>query len=407
MSVFDGRHRLLEETHRLSTVVKNPRRTKTTIHEGAVRFGQENSDLVFADWTRSDPYLPKCWRELQHVYGFWFGIFVFSHDWSYPLKRSSWNTKESMEKPKQGEPTFPAPMIVGSDPSGYRAVNLPLIALDWILREEEVSLLFPIDGEISHWAKELWAKPFQLDPKDFPANSKTPISREVFGVLFADPGNEAAKRLAELLSSISSSDFQSLVTSILANDGPDFDAARSDMLHKLGAQITKELTPALAAAFAYLVAICRACRVSALCLLLHKMHITVLIARAERGDARAVLDLIKIDKLFLSDSCTAKVIRQAEFRNDRPFLTQLARAITYKPRLGWKKSCRLYLYMLFAMAVPPPALAILQHHMDPYGTRLKTCRAFERFFERCQEDFHKIQTDLLAENRQEPNPGNI
>lgn len=309
-----------------------------------------------------------------------------------------------MERSKQGEPTFPAPMIVGSDPSAYRAVNFPLIVLDWILREEEVSLLFLIDGEISHWTKELWAKPFQLDPKDFPTNSKTPISREVFGALFADPGNEAAKRLAELLSSISSSDFESVATSILANDGADLDAVRSGMLDKLGAQIKKELTPALAAAFAYLVCICRAFRASALCLVLHKMHITVLIARAERGDARAVLDLIKIDKLFLSDSCTAKVIRQAEFRNDRAFLTQLARAIAYKPRLGWKKSCRLYLYMLFAMAVPLPSLAILQLHVDPKGTRFKPSRAFERFFERCREDFHEIQADLLAENRQEPNP---
>jgi hypothetical protein len=72
MSVFDGRHRLLKQTHGLSTVVKNTHRTKTTIHEGAVRLGQENSDLVHTDRTRSDPYLPESWRELHHVYGLGF-----------------------------------------------------------------------------------------------------------------------------------------------------------------------------------------------------------------------------------------------------------------------------------------------------------------------------------------------
>jgi hypothetical protein len=60
-----------------------------------------------------------------------------------------------------------------------------------------------------------------------------------------------------------------------------------------------------------------------------------------------VLDLIKVDKLFLTDSCTARVIRQAEFQNDRTFFKQLAKAIGYKPQLGSKKVCRLYLCVIF------------------------------------------------------------
>ena len=61
MSVFDGCHRLLKQTHRLSPVIKNPRRTKTTIHKRSIRFGQENCDLIFTDGTRSDSYLPESW----------------------------------------------------------------------------------------------------------------------------------------------------------------------------------------------------------------------------------------------------------------------------------------------------------------------------------------------------------
>jgi hypothetical protein len=120
-----------------------------------------------------------------------------------------------------------------------------------------------------------------------------------------------------------------------------------------------------------------------------------------------VLDLIKVDKLFLTDSCAANVVRQAEFQNDRPFLKRLVRAVTYKPQLGWKKGCRLYLYALFAMGVPLPSLALLQIRVDPQGMRFKTSPAFEKFVERCREDFDKIQADLLAENRPELKPADI
>lgn len=97
-----------------------------------------------------------------------------------------------MEKPKTNEPTFPAPMIVGSGLGGEQAGAFQLSLLDWILREEEVSLLFPIEGEISNWIKELWAKPIHLDPEDFPANNKAPVPREAIAAFFADPQNEGA-----------------------------------------------------------------------------------------------------------------------------------------------------------------------------------------------------------------------
>ena len=72
MSAFDGCHCFLKETHGLSPVIKDPRRTEAAIHEGPVCLGQENRDFVLTDRTRSDPDLPKSWRELHHVYGFRF-----------------------------------------------------------------------------------------------------------------------------------------------------------------------------------------------------------------------------------------------------------------------------------------------------------------------------------------------
>jgi hypothetical protein len=121
------------------------------------------------------------------------------------------------------------------------------------------------------------------------------------------------------------------------------------------------------------------------------MHPLSLIAQAREGDRRAVLDLVKVDKLFLHDRCTARVIRDAELQNDRAFLGQLARALAYKPKLGWRRACQLYLQMLFALGTQLPALPVFQLRLDPEGKRFRSFAAFEKFFERCRAEFHQFQ----------------
>jgi hypothetical protein len=158
------------------------------------------------------------------------------------------------------------------------------------------------------------------------------------------------------------------------------------------------MTPARAAAFAAMVGRGRSARAAALCLLLYKTDPTVVMNRARNGDVQAVLNLIRLDRLFLTDSSTARVIRQAEFKNDRAFFRKLATAVKYTPRLGWKKGCRLYLYILFAMAAPLPQLAKLQLRVDPDGTRFRSFSAFERFVQRCGKDFEDIHANSSTEN---------
>jgi hypothetical protein len=313
-----------------------------------------------------------------------------------------------MEKPKQNEPTFPTPILVGSGPAVDRAADFLLTALEWVLREDGAGLLYPIEGEISNWIEQLWAKPYQAGSSTVPVTTNMTAERDVLReslALIVDPRNEEEKQIAQLLGGISLEEVQRFSSALHSNNGPGIEAVQSEIVDRLGKQITEGLTPSRVSAFASMVGRCRAGRAAAHCLVLHKTHATVLINRARRGDLQAVLNLIKVDKLFLTDSCTAKVIRQAEFQNDRPFFKQLARAITYKPQLGWKKGYRLYLYALFAMAVPLPSLAMLHLRVDPQGTRFRTSAAFERFVERCREDFDKIQADLLGQGRQEPKPG--
>ena len=131
----------------------------------------------------------------------------------------------------------------------------------------------------------------------------------------------------------------------------------------------------------------RAVRAAALCMVLYKTHPLSLMAQARGGDQGAVLSLIKIDKLFLTDSCTAGVIRQAELQNDRRFLGKLARAVAYEPQTNWRQGCRLYLYGLLSLGVPLPSLTKLQLRFDPNGRRFQTVGAFEKFVERSRKEF--------------------
>jgi hypothetical protein len=310
-----------------------------------------------------------------------------------------------MDKLKQHEPTFPTPILVGSGPSADQAVDFLLNALEWALREDNPGLLYPIEGEISNWIEQLWEKPNHVGRASTLVPTSKTVVRDVLRGLFApfaDPRNEEEKEIAGLFGGISLEESQRLASALQSNDVAGIEAVRTAILGKLGKQITTELTPSRLSALGSIVGKCRAGRAEALCLVLYKTHATVLINRARHGDAQAVLDLIKVDRLFLTDSCTAKVIRDALFQNDRPFFKQLARAIEYKRQLGWKKGCRLYLYVLFAMAVPLPPLAALHLRVDPQGTRFRTSAAFEKFVERCREDFDRIQADLLAGTGQEP-----
>lgn len=309
-----------------------------------------------------------------------------------------------MDKLKQHEPTFPTPILVGSGSTADQAADFLLNAVEWALKQDNPALLYPIEGEVSNWIEQLCETSNQVGNPDTPVTTSKTAERDVLRGLsapFADPRNEDEQQIARLLSDISLEEAQRLASALQSNDVAGIEAVWTTILSKLGKQITTGLTPSRVSALGSIVGRCRAGRAEALCLVLYKTHATVLIDRARHGDVQAVLDLIKVDRLFLTDSCTAKVIRQAQFQNDRPFFNQLARAVTYKRQLGWKKGCRLYLYVLFAIALPLPPLASLHLRVDPQGTRFRTSAAFERFVERCREDFDKIQADLLGENREE------
>jgi hypothetical protein len=131
---------------------------------------------------------------------------------------------------------------------------------------------------------------------------------------------------------------------------------------------------------------------------IHEVHPASLIARASKGDRQATLDLIKVDKLFLHDSCAEKVIRDAGLRNDYSFLQQLARAQTYQPKLRVREIQHLYFYSLFLLEQEGnmclPTGHKLWRILDPRGREYDSLDAFERDFQRRRKAFERILSDI-------------
>jgi hypothetical protein len=233
-----------------------------------------------------------------------------------------------------------------------------------------------------------------LERRNVSERDKGAVQQEVMREAFAfmvDPNRKEETQLPDLLGKVSSGALQQVVESLQERDMQSFNDARSAMVQTLSQDFAKNVPSENIAALGALAARARAARAAALCAVLYKTHALSLISQARSGDGRAVLKLIKIDKLFLTDSCTAQVIHRAELRIDRVFLRQLAKAITYKPKMRWRQACKLYMYLILASPFPLPSLPILQLRIDPDGSRFKTSGAFEKFVERCRKELEILQ----------------
>jgi hypothetical protein len=130
-----------------------------------------------------------------------------------------------------------------------------------------------------------------------------------------------------------------------------------------------------------LLAITKAAQTVYRCIARYRVSLMVLIELARGGERRAVLDLIKIDKLFLLDSCTQGVLRKALSSSDRAFSDQVARAQLFKPRFDRRAACELYLYV-FSLRIELPPIAKLRVILDPDGTAFPKTYDFEKCYER-------------------------
>ena len=131
-----------------------------------------------------------------------------------------------------------------------------------------------------------------------------------------------------------------------------------------------------------LLAITRAAQTAYRCIARYRVSPMVLIEQSRSGERQAVLDLVKIDKLFLFDSCTQSVLQRGLLSGNMYFNGQLARAQGFKPQFGRRAACELYLYMLLGHRMELPSISKLRTLIDPDGTTFPRTYDFEKCYER-------------------------
>jgi hypothetical protein len=144
----------------------------------------------------------------------------------------------------------------------------------------------------------------------------------------------------------------------------------------------------------------RAFQAVAACIAINRTHPLTLISRAFGGDRQAVLELIKVDRLFLHDACTESVIKNAEMLNDQRFLDQLVRAQEYKFRPTIRDIHHLYFQLLFAVenyGLSLPTLKELSRIIDRHERAYESLEAFERDFQRQRNIFKRMCEDANHE----------
>jgi hypothetical protein len=291
------------------------------------------------------------------------------------------------------KPTGLGPIFVGSGIGPDLAAEFSLAILDRLLGEEAVSLPETAEGEISAWIEELFAKPAQVEQHRFSEYQRGAIEREVMREVaeaFADPRRKEEVQLMAQIGNINPEDMQCLLAALQQGNALAFQQARSKIVTALNQRIGKQMVGKQWEALLAVGIRCRAGCAAGLCMAVFKVHPLSLIAEARGGNKEAVLRLIKVDKLFLTDSCAANVIRRAELQNDQCFLAQVARSVRYRVRANWRQGCRLYLYALISLGFPMPSLVKLRLRLDPVGTRFKGEYAFEKFIERTRKEFARM-----------------
>ena len=298
-----------------------------------------------------------------------------------------------MMEPQPRDATISGPFFVASGPDEDGAAQFFLAASEWCLSQEEISINAPVKGEISLWIRRLYRARIAAPKKRWVRGREalqSAMLKESVAIL-ADPQDKDQTRLAALISSIPSDDLQRISETLRKGDVSALNVVRAEVAEKILPRMRREMNVESIPSALTLVTRMRAARAAGLCYLLHKEHPLTLINRAKDGDRGAVLDLVKIDKLFLHDCCTTRVIREAQLQNDRRFLRQLGKAIAYKPKIGWRRAWQLQLYFLFAGGAKLPSLPILQLRLDPEGRRVGSSAAFRRLVERCRADFKGIR----------------
>ena len=174
-----------------------------------------------------------------------------------------------------------------------------------------------------------------------------------------------------------------------------FDAILSQVISEVlnVAGIPESFSRHIDKSYAGFVKLLRATRATLLCMALLHEHPLLLIELASNGDRRAVLDLIKVDKMFVNDWCCKETIRRAGLQDDIEFIAQVQRALEYKRKMGRREIFHVYLFHLFlfeSFGIKASPLNELWPRLDPLGREYGSLDAFEKDVQRRRDNFNHI-----------------
>jgi hypothetical protein len=315
----------------------------------------------------------------------------------------------NIRRPSKNEPTSSHTKTVASEKQRSRALRGFLAGVLRFIRRD--TPLPPIKGDLSSWIlqlHDLGGAEVTQEPNQGTPGAQIMPPLAMWMEQLAGPELDPRKIESALAKTEKVKDRRTTkeLKSLLHEDKREFESQFGQRAREaLGIWAVPEGLPAIPQLLSFegLLKMLRAAHALAVCLAIHEVHPLLLIARASKGDQRAVLDLIKVDKLFLHDSCTEKTIRDAELRNDYPFLQQLARAQTYQPRLRVREVQHLYFYLLFFLEqegkMRLPAGHKLWRILDPRAREYDSLDAFERDFQRRRKAFARMLGDIAAETK--------
>ena len=109
--------------------------------------------------------------------------------------------------------------------------------------------------------------------------------------------------------------------------------------------------------------------------------------------------MIKLDKLFLLDSCTEQVLGKALLSADKSFNDQLARAQRFKPVFTRRDACEFYMILLAGLQINLPPYFKLRMILDPDCTTFPGNYAFQKCFERRKKQIFSDDESLEPEEK--------
>jgi hypothetical protein len=290
---------------------------------------------------------------------------------------------------RKNKPTIGKGQFVASEEMRSRVIRRFLAMLVRFIRMEPP--LPPLEGHLSLWVCETHGLGAYRSTGQDPAGS---LSLEAFQIFSAETNPQSvSRRTADSLAIASNPEVTRLIETVKQGNITEVNEDFEETLRKAlniwipGFRLPFELS------VANVLKLLRVSRASFICTALHGTQPLILIARAWRGDKKAVLDLIKVDKLFVQDPCTQSVIKQAALQNDQEFVVQLANAQKYKAVLRSRDLFHLYFYVLFLceeLGQSLPRIDELQRLLDPNGTKFEGPYAFERDFQRRRVEFREM-----------------